>query len=49
VDRRFAQVTAVRHRQFAHIDGDLIGRMGPRFVQGAAALCNAIDRARQMP
>ena len=44
--RRFAQVSAVRHQQFAHIDGDLIGRMGPRFVQGAAALCDAIDRAR---
>ena len=44
--RRFAQVSAVRQRQFAFIDGDLIGRMGPRFVQGAGALCEAIDRAR---
>jgi iron complex transport system substrate-binding protein len=44
--RRFAQVSAVRNQQFAHLDGDLIGRMGPRFVQGAAALCEAIDRAR---
>jgi len=44
--RRFAQVSAVRNRQFAYLDGDLIGRMGPRFVQGAAALCDAIDRAR---
>ncbi len=44
--RRFAQVSAVRHEQFAYLDADLIGRMGPRFVQGAAALCEAIDRAR---
>ena len=44
--RRFAQVSAVRNRQFAYLDADLIGRMGPRFVQGAAALCDAIDRAR---
>jgi iron complex transport system substrate-binding protein len=44
--RRFSRVSAVRHQQFAHIDGDLIGRMGPRFVDGAAALCAAIDRAR---
>jgi hypothetical protein len=36
----------VRHEQFAYLDADLIGRMGPRFVQGAAALCEAIDRAR---
>ena len=26
--------------------GNLIGRMGPRFVEGAAALCAAIERAR---
>jgi iron complex transport system substrate-binding protein len=44
--RRFARVSAVWHEQLAYLDGDLIGRMGPRFVQGAAALCEAIDRAR---
>jgi iron complex transport system substrate-binding protein len=44
--RRFSQVSAVRQNHFAHIDGDLIGRMGPRFVHGVAALCDAIDRAR---
>lgn len=47
--QRFTQVSAVKHRQFATLDADLIGRMGPRFVQGAAALCDAIDRARQVP
>jgi iron complex transport system substrate-binding protein len=35
-----------RAQRFATIDGDLIGRMGPRFVDGAAALCAAIDQAR---
>lgn len=44
--RRFTQVSAVRRDHFVHIDGDLIGRMGPRFVQGASALCDAIERAR---
>jgi iron complex transport system substrate-binding protein len=44
--RRFTQVSAVRNGHFAYLDADLIGRMGPRFVQGAAALCAAIDRAR---
>jgi iron complex transport system substrate-binding protein len=35
-----------RPHRFATIDGDLIGRMGPRFVDGASALCEAIDRSR---
>ena len=47
--RRFPQVSAVRRDQFARIDGDLISRMGPRFVHGAAALCEAVDRARKAP
>jgi len=44
--RRFANVSAVKRQRFASIDGDLIGRMGPRFVDGAAALCEAIERTR---
>jgi iron complex transport system substrate-binding protein len=44
--RRFATVSAVKQQHFAAIDGNLIGRMGPRFVDGAAALCEAIERAR---
>ena len=39
-------VSAVKQQRFATIDGNLIGRMGPRFVDGAAALCDAIERAR---
>ena len=42
----FTQVSATRHGEFARIDGDLIARSGPRFVDGARALCEAIDRAR---
>jgi len=44
--QRFSNVSAVRQQRFATIDGDLIGRMGPRFAEGAAALCEAIDRAK---
>lgn len=44
--QRFANVSAVKRQRYASIDGNLIGRMGPRFVDGAAALCEAIERAR---
>lgn len=44
--RRFGAVSAVRQQRFASIDGDLIDRVGPRLVEGAAGLCEAIDRAR---
>ena len=45
--REFPQVSATRHGEFASIEGDLIARSGPRFVDGARELCVAIDRARQ--
>lgn len=44
--QRFAHVSAVKQQRYASIDGNLIGRMGPRFVAGAADLCEAIERAR---
>jgi iron complex transport system substrate-binding protein len=44
--QRFGEVSAVKQRRFATIDGSLIGRMTPRFVDGAAALCEAIERVR---
>lgn len=44
--QRFAAVSAVKKQRYASIDGNLIGRMGPRFVDGAAALCEAIGQAR---
>jgi hypothetical protein len=37
----------VKHRRFATVDGALISRMGPRIVQGAERLCEAIEQARQ--
>lgn len=43
---QFPGVEAVKAQRFALVDGDLINRMGPRFVQGARQLCEAIDRAR---
>lgn len=43
---QFPGVDAVKAQRFALVDGDLINRMGPRFVQGARQLCEAIDRAR---
>ena len=43
----FAQVSATKHGEFASIEGDLIARSGPRFVDGARELCLAVDRARQ--
>ena len=41
-----ARVSAVRDGRYALVSGDLIARMGPRFVQGAQQLCEAIDKAR---
>lgn len=43
----FKQVSATKHGEFGRIEGDLITRSGPRFVDGARELCVAIDRARQ--
>jgi iron complex transport system substrate-binding protein len=43
----FSQVSATRHGEFGHVEGDLIARSGPRFVDGARQLCEVIARARQ--
>jgi iron complex transport system substrate-binding protein len=43
----FKRVSAVQHGQFGHVEGDLLDRSGPRFVEGARELCEAIDHARQ--
>jgi iron complex transport system substrate-binding protein len=44
--REFKQVEAVKRQRLAVVDGNLLGRMGPRFVQGAAQMCEAIDASR---
>jgi iron complex transport system substrate-binding protein len=43
----FKRVSATQHGQFGHVEGDLLARSGPRFVDGARELCEAIDHARQ--
>jgi iron complex transport system substrate-binding protein len=43
----FQQVSATKHAEFGSVEGDLIARSGPRFVEGARELCLAVDRARQ--
>jgi len=43
----FKRVSAVQHDEFGHVEGDLLDRSGPRFVDGARELCEAIDHARQ--
>lgn len=45
--QRFKGVEAVRRQQVLALDGHLLARMTPRFVDGAQALCEAIDRARR--
>jgi len=40
------QVDAVKHRRYALLPPELLGRMGPRFVDGAQLLCEALDEAR---
>jgi len=39
-------VPAVRDRQIHVVDADRLHRPGPRFAEGVAELCEAIDRAR---
>ncbi|MEO8124024.1 MAG: hypothetical protein ABI633_08245, partial [Burkholderiales bacterium] len=40
------QIDAVKNGRFALLPPDLLNRMGPRFVDGAQLLCEAIDKAR---
>lgn len=45
--RRFAALPAVRAGRVYAINASLANRMGPRVVEGAAALCDLTDRARR--
>ncbi|MBI5257385.1 MAG: cobalamin-binding protein [Burkholderiales bacterium] len=45
--QRFGQVEAVRRQHVIALDEPQLGRMTPRFLAAAQALCEAIDRARQ--
>lgn len=44
--RELAQIDAVKKNHFALLPPDLLDRMGPRFVDGAQLLCEAIDKVR---
>ena len=44
--RELTQIDAVQKDHFALLPPDLLDRMGPRFVDGAQLLCEAIDKAR---
>jgi len=45
--KRFSRVDAVRRNQVIALDGHLLARMSPRFLDAAQALCVAIDKARR--
>jgi iron complex transport system substrate-binding protein len=45
--KRYAGLNAVRRGSLYAIDGDLINRPGPRLIDGVAALCVVLDRARK--
>lgn len=43
----FKSMTAVKRGNLLTVDGDLLTRPGPRAVEGAARLCEALDNVRQ--
>ncbi len=47
--RRWKELPAVAHDHLFAVDADLLHRPGPRFVDGVALMCAAIDRARLVP
>lgn len=42
----FARMTAVKQRWIYTVPGDLVTRQGPRVIDGARALCGALDEVR---
>ena len=45
--RQFKTLRAVQRAQIHPMDPGLVNRMGPRVVEGAEAICGALDRVRQ--
>jgi len=43
---RYSRLTAVSRRWLYTLPGDDISRQGPRIVQGAQAVCDALDQVR---
>jgi iron complex transport system substrate-binding protein len=46
--RRFPSLPAVARNKLYVVDADLLHRSGPRFIDGVAQLCEAIERARSL-
>lgn len=45
--QRWPNLAATRNGQLVTLPPDLLSRNGPRFIDGAEALCQAVDRARK--
>jgi len=45
--KQYGMLQAVRHKNLFTLDGDLLNRAGPRMIQGAAAMCEVLEQARQ--
>ena len=45
--QRYPHLTAVRRRWLYTLPGDAITRQGPRIVEGARAVCSALDEVRE--
>lgn len=45
--RAFPSLSAVRNNNLFRLNGDLLNRAGPRMIDGAAALCEKLELARQ--
>lgn len=45
--RAFPSLSAVRNNNLFRLNGDLLNRAGPRMVDGAAAMCEKLELARQ--
>lgn len=45
--QQFPTMSAVRRGNLLSVDGALMNRAGPRMLQGAAALCEQLDKVRQ--
>jgi iron complex transport system substrate-binding protein len=45
--RQYSSLAAVRGRWLYVLNGDAISRQGPRIVDGAAAVCRALDEVRR--
>lgn len=45
--KMFSSMLAVKNHNLVAIDGDQLNRAGPRIIEGAKAVCEAMDKARQ--